>query len=1061
MRKYSLLLIALFFMQLIISSPVRSGDHVRVGVYQNTPLTFEENGKTKGFFIDILEYIAGKEGWKIEYVHSSWPECLSNLKSGKIDLLGSIAYSETRGRNFDYTYESVITNWGQMYLNKKSDIESIIDLKGKKVAVLQNDIYFNNLRKLVNQSGIKCRFVEAFEYEDVLELVEIGRCEAGLVSQIYGLQRESDYDIIKSSIFLSPQKIYWAAPKGKNQELLYTLDSYLRKLKNNQQSVYYDALAKWLGIGEKSKFGKWFKWVISSFVVLLVLFLTVSLILRVQVKSKTSELLIKNEELRESEERFHNVYDTAPLAFVVWDMNTRVTDWNKKAEALFGWTRDEVIGNIFFDFLIPEKDRPHVKDVVNILLKGELQSHSINDNLTKDGKIITCEWNNSPLHDNDGNIIGAISLGLDITDRNRVEEALRESEEKYRQIVEFAPVGIYEIDFLNDRLTSANDAMCYFTGYTMEELLSMKASDTLTEKSKQLFVERIMKASSGKNIPDTVEYKIKTKDGKEHWASFNIRYKYENEKLIGASVITHDITERKEAEDELRKSEKKYRNIFENVSDFLYFHDFEGNFIETNLAFKQEYGFSENELTQLNIKDMMPEIYKARFDDYIKEIKKKGKDDGFMSVITKDGRELSVEYRSTLLLDSEGAPIGVQGSGRDITDRIKAEKEREKLETQLQQAHKMEAIGTLAGGIAHDINNILGIILGNTELAMDDIPEWNPARLNLKEVRIASLRAKDVVRQLLSFARKTELEKKPTNIVSIVKESFKLLRASIPTSIEIRQNIAKDVDTILADPTQINQVLINLCTNADHAMPDGGIIEIILNNVELDEANTAQHPDLHLGRYVNLTVTDTGHGIPQEVIDRIFDPYFTTKEVGKGTGMGLAVVHGIVKGHNGTITVESEAGKGTTFSILFPATEKDAVIESEPTEKLPTGNERILIIDDEPSIVNMARQMLERLGYEVVTQMSSIEALELFCSKPDQFDLIITDMTMPSMTGDKLVKEILNIRPDMPTIISTGFSDKIDAEKVKEIGATEYVEKPVDMRSFAIKVRSVLDGKKV
>ena len=223
-------------------------------------------------------------------------------------------------------------------------------------------------------------------------------------------------------------------------------------------------------------------------------------------------------------------------------------------------------------------------------------------------------------------------------------------------------------------------------------------------------------------------------------------------------------------------------------------------------------------------------------------------------------------------------------------------------------------------------------------------------------------------------------------------------------------------------------------------MPDGGIIEITLNNVELDEAHTAQHPDLHPGRYVNLTVTDTGHGIPQEVIDRIFDPYFTTKEIGKGTGMGLAVVHGIVKGHNGTITVESEAGKGTTFSIFFPAIEKDAVIESEPTEKLPAGNERILFIDDEPSIVNMARQMLERLGYEVVTQMSSIEALELFRSKPDQFDLIITDMTMPSMTGDKLVKEILNIRPNMPTIISTGFSDKIDAKKVKEIGATEYVE---------------------
>jgi PAS domain S-box-containing protein len=721
--------------------------------------------------------------------------------------LGGIAYSESRGRNFDYTFESIITNWGQIYLNKKSEIESIIDLKGKKVAVLQNDIFFNNLRKLVDQSGIKCRFIEAFEYEDVLELVEIGRCEAGLVSQIYGLQRERDYDIVKSSILLSPQKLYWAAQKGKNQELLYSLDSFLRELKNNQQSIYHQSLANWFGIGVKPTLGRWFKWIIISFVALLSLFFTASLVLRVQVKSKTKELLIKNEELRESEERFRNVYDTAPLAFVVWDINARVIDWNKKAEALFGWAREEVIDNNFFDFLIPEKDRPRVKDVVNILLKGELQSHSINDNLTKDGRIITCEWNNSPLHDNDGNIIGAISLGLDITERKQVEE------------------------------------------------------------------------------------------------------------------------------------------------------------------------------------------------------------------------------------------------------------EKDKLQTQLQQAHKMEAIGTLAGGIAHDFNNIVGIILGNTELAIDDVPEGNPAQLNLKEVRTASLRAKDVVRQLLSFARKTKLEKKPANIIPIIKESLKFLRSSIPTSIEIRQNIAKDVDTILADPTQINQILINLCANSHHSMPDGGVIVITLKNIELDEDTSDQCSKLNPGRYVNLAVSDTGHGISQEKIDRIFDPYFTTKEVGKGTGMGLAVVHGIVKGHNGLITVESELGKGTTFSIFFPVVEREVVVEAETDEKLPTGSERILFIDDEESLVKIGHQRLEWLGYKVEATISPIEALKLFRSQPDQFDLVITDLTMPKMTGDKLVKEILNIRSDIPIILCTGFSEKIDEKKSKAIGASGYLEKPHNKRDLAKIVRKVLKGK--
>jgi CheY-like chemotaxis protein len=330
----------------------------------------------------------------------------------------------------------------------------------------------------------------------------------------------------------------------------------------------------------------------------------------------------------------------------------------------------------------------------------------------------------------------------------------------------------------------------------------------------------------------------------------------------------------------------------------------------------------------------------------------------------------------------------------------------------------------------------------------------------LKEAGTACLRAKDVVRQLLSFARKTEIKKKPTNIIPIVKESLKFLRSSIPKSIEIRQNIAKDVDTILTDPTQINQILINLCTNSGHAMRDGGLLEVSLKNVKLDEDPLVQHTNLSPGRYVNLTVSDTGHGIPKEKIDRIFDPYFTTKEVGKGTGMGLSVVHGIVKGHDGHIIVESEPGKGTTFSIFFPTTEKEAVMEFEPTEKLPTGNEKILFIDDEQSIVNMAKQMLERLGYKVDTKTSSIDALELFRSKSDQFDLIVTDMTMPSMTGDNLVKAILKIRSDMPTIICTGFSEKINGEKAKEIGATGYLEKPLDKRDLAVTIRQILDAKR-
>ena len=417
-----------------------------------------------------------------------------------------------------------------------------------------------------------------------------------------------------------------------------------------------------------------------------------------------------------------------------------------------------------------------------------------------------------------------------------------------------------------------------------------------------------------------------------------------------------------------------------------------------------------------------------------------------------DGVAGALELFAFPMRNESGKVTGVVEYVSDIT-------ERKRLEAQLQQSHKMEAIGTLTGGIAHDFNNILGIILGNLELALDDVPEWNRAKFNLEEIRTASLRAKDVVRQLLSFARKTGLEKKPTNIIPFVKESLNLMRSSIPTSIEIFQNIAKDVDTILADPTQINQVLINLCTNADHAMPDGGMLEVSLKNVELDEDTSAQYPDLDPGRYVNLTVSDTGQGINPEFKDRIFDPYFTTKEVGKGTGMGLSVVHGIVKSHGGAISVDSEFGRGTAFSIFFPVVEEEAVIETDTIEELPTGSERILFVDDEESMVYIGRNRLERFGYKIEAKTSPVEALELFRNNADQFDLVITDMTMPQMTGVQLAQKLLEIRPDIPIIICTGFSAKVDGEKAKKIGIRQYIEKPLNRSDLAKLVRKVLDEK--
>lgn len=370
----------------------------------------------------------------------------------------------------------------------------------------------------------------------------------------------------------------------------------------------------------------------------------------------------------------------------------------------------------------------------------------------------------------------------------------------------------------------------------------------------------------------------------------------------------------------------------------------------------------------------------------------------------------------------------------------------------------MEAMGTLAGGIAHDFNNILLAVMGNAEISLYSLPEQSPVRYSIAQILKASERARDLVKQILTFSRQSEYELKPVKVSVIIQEALKLLRASLPTTIEIRQRITADRDTVLADPTQIHQVLMNLCTNADHAMRErGGVLNVGLSSVTLDFEGAVKYPDLRPGSYLKLTVSDTGHGMPPEVLDRIFDPYFTTKEKGVGTGLGLAVIHGIVSSMNGAISVDSQPGRGTTFCVFFPLTEVKDTLESRVVEAVPLGNERILFVDDEEFIADLGKRMLERLGYDVAVRTSSIEALKAFQARPDKFDLIITDMTMPQMTGEKLAQKLLEIRPDIPIILCTGFSALISENKAKDMGIKGFVMKPFVIQDLAKMIRRVLE----
>ena len=397
---------------------------------------------------------------------------------------------------------------------------------------------------------------------------------------------------------------------------------------------------------------------------------------------------------------------------------------------------------------------------------------------------------------------------------------------------------------------------------------------------------------------------------------------------------------------------------------------------------------------------------------------------------------------------------------REITDRKRAEEINKKLDVKLRHAQKLRAIGTLAGGIAHDFNNLLAPIIGYTQLAMSELEPANQAGVNLHQVLEASLRAKDLVNQILTFSNKAEGNLNPIKLNTIADDALKLLRSTLPSTITIHKQIDDNLRTVNADQTQIHQVLMNLCVNAGQSMPEGGDLAITISNVDIDQEAINEDEEVKYLPYVRITVSDTGVGMSKETLSHIFDPYFTTKEIGHGTGLGLSVVHSIVEKHEGHITVYSEPDLGTSIHVYIPATERPTEsenVEQKKSEQADRGDEKILIVDDEPMVAELIFKTLQRKGYCVKMCTASQEAFEIFRTDPGSYDLVITDQTMPKMTGGKLAQALLGIRPDLPIILCTGFSETISKERSKEIGIKKFLTKPFAGTELTSTVRQVLD----
>jgi len=504
-------------------------------------------------------------------------------------------------------------------------------------------------------------------------------------------------------------------------------------------------------------------------------------------------------------------------------------------------------------------------------------------------------------------------------------------------------------------------------------------------------------------------------------------------------------------EQRLKESEAKYRLIVENQNDLVVKFDPEGHLLFVTPSYCETFGRKESELIGEKFMPLIHEDDRKRVAESLARLKNPPHttyhEERAMTV--KGWRWFGWSIRA--IFDEQSAIVENISVGRDVTDM-------KQLEERLRQAQKMEAIGTLAGGIAHDFNNILSSILGFTELSLDEVKKGSNLHDNLNEVFIAGKRARDLVRQILTFSRQSDQKTAPIDVGMVVREATALLRAITPTTVQMEMEIPEKNFIIEGDATQIHQVIMNLCTNAAQAMKEaGGRLAVTLERVELGVKDDATGPTP--GKYVLLTVSDTGCGMAPDVRERIFDPYFTTRETGKGSGMGLALVHGIVASHNGHMDVESSEGKGSLFRVYLPLLDQpEGVSELLNDNELPGGHEHILVVDDEPQIVSFQKQVLKRLGYRVKAETDSMAALEAFRSAPGTFDALITDMTMPRMTGERLALELKKIRPDIPVILCTGYSDKISKEKAMEMGINAFLMKPVDRADLAKNLRRVLDA---
>jgi len=776
--------------------------------------------------------------------------------------------------------------------------------------------------------------------------------------------------------------------------------------------------------------------------------------------TKTNEQLTREieerrraeEKLRKSEGRYRTILESIEDGYFEVDPTGNFTFFNDALCRIAGYPRDELMGMNNRDYTTPATAKEMYRVFSKTYQTREPARIVDYDIFRKDGSTRTLELSASLMTDSTGKPAGFRGVVRDVTERKQAEEALRESEERYRSLFQNNHTVMLLIDPETADIVDANPAACSFYGWGHEELTKKKISDINTLTEEQVFQE-IERAESEQKQHFFFRHRLargETVDVEVFSGPITLNGK----KLLYS--IVHDITERKQAIEALRASEEKYRTVLEANPDPVVVYDIEGEVVYFNPAFSRVFGWSLGERLGKKMDHFVPTDNWPETEMMIDRVLA---GESFSGVethrYTSEGNIIPVSISGAVLRDMDSNPVGSVINLRDIS-------EQKNLERQLQQAQKMEAVGTLAGGIAHDFNNLLQAIQGYTELLLMRKEEGESGWRELQEVIRAAKRGAELTQQLLTFSRKVESKRKPLSLNQEVGELRELLERTIPKMIDVEFKLADNLKVVNADSVQLKQVLMNLAVNAKDAMVEGGSLVIETKNVTLDQEFCRRYAEVKAGDYVLFSISDTGHGMDKGTLEHIFDPFYTTKEVGKGTGLGLAIVYGIIKNHEGYVMCYSRPQEGTTFRIYLPAMEAETlkmetVEPPEPEAFAQGGNETILLVDDEVFIRELGVDVLGQAGYTVLTADNGESALELYRQEQSRIDLVILDLIMPGMGGSRCLRKLLELDPQAQVVIASGYSPDGPTKGALEAGAKGFLSKPYDTRELLQLVRKILD----